>query len=304
MTRRDCLLAAGVAGIWGINFVVSAVILRDLPPFLFTALRFFLVAFPAVFFVRRPSSGWKPAVGMGICIGCVQFGLMFWAIDLGMPAGLASLLIQFVTIFTLILGVVLLKERPSRIQVIGVLIGLVGLAVIGIGRGGAAQLIPFLMMLVAALGWAFSNIIVRKSGEQSSLSISVWSAMVPILPMLIVSFLVDGPRVMADALATIDARMVLLFIFASPVASLLGFAIWMNLLRKYPALTVSPWSLWTPPFGMIAGVIFLNQNPQPIEWIGAAVVLFGILVSVGGTARPLRVANPQSEKPATSERGG
>ena len=287
MTRRDCLLAAGVAAIWGINFVVSAVILRDLPPFLFTAIRFFLVAFPAVFFVSRPTSGWKPAVLMGIFIGCIQFGLMFWAIHLGMPAGLASLLIQFVTIFTLVLGVLVLKERPTRIQVIGVLLGLGGLAIIGLGRDGTAQLIPFFMMLIAALGWAAANITVRKSGEQSGLAISVWSALVPILPMLIASYLVDGPQVVHEALGTIDLQMILLFLFASPVASLWGFAVWMNLLKKYPASTVSPWSLWTPPFGMLAGVIILGQIPQPIEWVGAGVVLLGILISVIGAAGPI-----------------
>lgn len=288
MTRRDCLLAAGVAAIWGVNFVVSAVILRDLPPFLFTAIRFLLVAFPAVFFVGRPTSGWKPAVLMGLFIGCIQFGLMFWAIHLGMPAGLASLLIQFVTIFTLILGVVLLKEQPTRAQILGVLIGLAGLGLIAVGREGTAELIPFFMMLVAALAWAAANITVRKSGEQSGLAISVWSALVPILPMLIASYFVDGPQEITEALGKIDLQMILLFVLASPIASLWGFAVWMNLLKKYPASTVSPWSLWTPPFGMLAGVIFLGQIPQPIEWVGAAVVLLGILISVVGAARPLR----------------
>lgn len=292
MTRRDCLLAAGVAAVWGINFVVSAIILRDLPPFLFTALRFLLVAFPAVLFVRRPQSGWRPTVLVGIFIGCVQFGLMFWAIHLGMPAGLASLLIQFVTIFTLILGVVLLKERPTRVQVIGVLLGLAGLGIIGLGREGSAQLIPFFMMLLAALGWAAANIVVRRSGEQSGLSISVWSALVPILPMLIASYAVDGPREVHEALGRIDLTLVLLFVFASPVASLCGFAVWMNLLKKYPASTVSPWSLWTPPFGMVAGVVLLGELPQPIEWVGAGVVLAGILIAVVGAARPRRVARP------------
>lgn len=290
MTRRDCLLAAGVAAIWGINFVVSAVILRDLPPFLFTAIRFFLVAFPAVFLVARPTSGWKPTVLMGIFIGCIQFGLMFWAIHLGMPAGLASLLIQFVTIFTLVLGVVVLKERPTRVQVLGVLLGLAGLAIIALGREGSAQLIPFFMMLVAAMGWAAANITVRKSGEQSGLSISVWSALVPILPMLIASYAVDGPQAVHEAVGRIDWQMILLFVFAAPVSSLLGFAVWMNLMKKYPASTVSPWSLWTPPFGMLAGVIILGQIPQPVEWVGAGVVLLGILVSVVGAARPLRTA--------------
>ena len=187
MTRRDMLLAAAVAAVWGLNFVVSAVVLRDLPPLLFTAIRFFLVAFPAVFFVARPTAGWKPTVLVGFFIGCVQFGLMYWAIHLGMSAGLASLLIQFVTILTLVLAVIVLKERPTGVQVVGVLLGLAGLAIIGFGRSGSAPLLPFFMMLLAALGWAAANITVRASGEQSGLGISVWSALVPVVPMLLVA---------------------------------------------------------------------------------------------------------------------
>lgn len=289
MTRRDGLLAAFVAAIWGINFVVSALMLEHLPPFLFTAVRFFFVAFPAIFFVGRPTSGWKPAVLMGIFIGCVQFGLMFWAIHLGMPAGLASLLIQFVSIFTLILGVLVLNERPTRVQVIGVLLGLLGLAVIGLARQASTAMLPFFMMLVAALGWAAANITVRKSGEQSGLAISVWSALVPIIPMTVASYTVDGADVVHESLSSIGWELALGFVFTSWIASLGGFAVWMNLMKKYPAAVVSPWSLWTPPFGMLAGAIVLHQYPQPIEWVGAGIVLLGILIAAAGAARPLRV---------------
>lgn len=288
MTRRDGLLAALVAAIWGINFVVSALMLEHLSPFLFTAVRFFFVAFPAIFFVGRPTSGWKPTVLMGVFIGCVQFGMMFWAIRLGMPAGLASLLIQFVTIFTLVLGVLVLKETPTRLQVIGVIVGLLGLAVIGVARQSTTSMLPFFMMLVAALAWAAGNITVRKSGEQSGLAISVWSALVPIIPMTIASYALDGADVVHESLSSIDWAMVLGFVFTSWIASLGGFAIWMNLMKKYPAAVVSPWSLWTPPFGMLAGAIVLDQYPRPIEWVGAGIVLLGILVAAAGGALPAR----------------
>lgn len=290
MTRRDGLLATAVAAIWGINFVVSALMLRELSPSLFTALRFFLVAFPAIFFVGRPTSGWLPALLMGFFIGIVQFSMMFWAMHLGLPAGLASLLIQFVTIFTLVLGVLILRERPTRVQVIGVVVGLVGLAVIGVARAGTATpMLPFFMMLVAALGWAAANITVRKSGEQSGLAISVWSALVPIVPMLVAAYALDGADEVHRQLASIDWRMAIGFVFTSWIASLGGFAVWMNLMKKYPAAVVSPWSLWTPPFGMAAGAIVLHELPHPVEWVGAGVVLLGILIAAAGGPRPLRV---------------
>lgn len=133
MTRRDGLLATAVAAIWGINFVVSALMLRELSPSLFTALRFFLVAFPAIFFVGRPTSGWLPALLMGFFIGIVQFSMMFWAMHLGLPAGLASLLIQFVTIFTLVLGVLILHELPHPVEWVGAGVVLLGILIAAAG---------------------------------------------------------------------------------------------------------------------------------------------------------------------------
>ncbi|WP_153503012.1 EamA family transporter [Cumulibacter manganitolerans] len=299
MTRRDALLAAFVAAVWGINFVVSALMLRHLSPFLFTAIRFFLVAVPAIFLVGRPTAGWKPTVLVGLFIGCLQFGLMFWAIRLGLPAGLASLLIQFVTVFTLILGVLVLKERPTRLQLLGVLVGLAGLALIGVARQGSASMLPFFMVLVAALGWAAANVTVRKSGEQSGLAISVWSALVPIVPMLLAAFALDGADGVRAQVTSIDWPMVGGFVFTSWIATLGCFAIWMNLMKRYPTAAVTPWSLCTPPVGMLAGAIVLHELPQPVEWVGAAIVLLGILVaSAGGMRLPGRRRTRDRPTPA------
>lgn len=292
MNTRDKALAAFVATVWGLNFVVSSVMLRELPPFLFTALRFLLVAFPAIFFVKRPTSGWRNVVAVGVFIGLFQFGLMFWAMHLGVNAGLASLLIQLVTIFTLLLAVFVLKETPSRVQVIGVALGLAGLAVIALGRDASTPIWPILMVLAAALGWAAGNIVMRRSGEKSGMSLSIWSALVPPIPMLIASLLVDGPHKIGIALGVLDWRYALGYFFSSIIATLVGFGIWANLLSRNSASTVAPWSLVTPPVGMLGGWIFLGQRPTMIEWLGAAVILTGVLFAGGGRVRAVPVASP------------
>lgn len=292
MNTRDKMLAAFVATVWGLNFVVSSVMLRELPPFLFTALRFLLVAFPAIFFVKRPTSGWRNVVAVGVSVGLFQFGLMFWAMHLGVNPGLASLLIQLVTIFTLLLAVVILKETPSRVQIIGVALGLVGLVIIALGRDSTTPIWPILMVLAAALGWATGNIVMRRSGEKSGISLSIWSALVPPIPMLIASLLVDGPHKIEIALGVLDWRYALGYFFSSIIATLVGFGIWANLLRRNSASTVAPWSLVTPPVGMLSGWVFLGQQPTMIEWVGAVVILTGVLFAGAGRVRAVPVAVP------------
>ena len=119
MTRRDILIATVVAAVWGLNFVVIEVGLRELPPLLFAALRFTLVAFPAVLLVGRPRVPARLVALVGLFLGVGQFGLLFVGMDLGVPAGLASLVLQCQAMFTLGLAAMVLGERPTARQLAG-----------------------------------------------------------------------------------------------------------------------------------------------------------------------------------------
>lgn len=91
----------------GVNFVVIKVGLSDMPPFLLAGLRFLLVAFPAVFFIGLPKIPIKWLFAYGLTISFGQFSFLFLAIKLGMPAGIASLVIQTQAFFTIVFGVLL-----------------------------------------------------------------------------------------------------------------------------------------------------------------------------------------------------
>src|SRR5579862_5054649 len=106
MPTRHVLLA--VAVVWGINFVVIDVGLGSFPPLLFAALRFTLVAFPAVLVVRPPRVALRWVIGVGLFMSAGQFGLLFVAIHDGVPAGLASVVLPTQTVFTIALAIVFL----------------------------------------------------------------------------------------------------------------------------------------------------------------------------------------------------
>src|SRR5204863_2296843 len=111
MPRRHVLLALAVAVVWGVNFVVIHVGLDSFPPLLFAALRFILVAL-ALPFVPRPGVPVRYVVAVGAFMSAGQFGFLFLGIAHGMPAGLASLVIQLQVVFTVALAVAFLGERP------------------------------------------------------------------------------------------------------------------------------------------------------------------------------------------------
>ena len=93
MTRKDGLLALLVVVVWGLNFVVIKLGLHNMPPLMLAGLRFMLVAFPAIFCCRVQKSV-QITAGYGLTISFGQFAFLFCAIKFGMPAGLASLVLQ------------------------------------------------------------------------------------------------------------------------------------------------------------------------------------------------------------------
>ena len=208
MPPRDIALALGVVVIWGLNFIAIKWSVAEIPPFLLTALRYVGCAFPAVFFIKRPKLGWPIMLAYGLSVGVLQFSFLFTAIQLGMPAGLASLVMQMQVFFTMGLAVLFLGERPTGIQIGGAALALVGLGAIGSEHLGSAVLLPLLMTLAAAFFWGLSNIVTKRAGKVDMLAFVVWGALVPIAPMLVLSLLFEGPQALLDLGSVSPAAMV------------------------------------------------------------------------------------------------
>lgn len=138
MTRKDGLLALLVVVVWGLNFVVIKLGLHNMPPLMLAGLRFMLVAFPALLFVARPAIPLRLLLGYGLTISFGQFAFLFCAIGLGMPAGLASLVLQAQAFFTIILGAFVFGERLQGKQLAGIATAIFGVLVLVEGSLGGA----------------------------------------------------------------------------------------------------------------------------------------------------------------------
>ncbi|SAX13865.1 drug/metabolite transporter permease [Klebsiella pneumoniae] len=227
MTRKDGLLALLVVVVWGLNFVVIKLGLHNMPPLMLAGLRFMLVAFPALLFVARPAIPLRLLLGYGLTISFGQFAFLFCAIGLGMPAGLASLVLQAQAFFTIILGAFVFGERLQGKQLAGIALAIFGVLVLVEGSLGGEHvpLVGFMLTLAAALSWACGNIFNKKIMSQASrppiMSLVVWSALIPVLPFMLASLLIDGPQTMLASLQHIDLLTILslLYLALSPLSS-------------------------------------------------------------------------------------
>jgi O-acetylserine/cysteine efflux transporter len=287
MLLKDSLLATLVAVIWGVNFVVIAEGLPGVPPLLFAAIRFAAVAAIGVLLVPRPALPWSVVIRVGIFMSIGQFGLLYTALHLGMPAGIASLVLQSQVIFTALIAMAWLGERPSRRQLTGIVIGFGGLALVAIGRGSSTPLIGLLLTLGAGLSWATGNVISRRAAIPSGLALTVWSAMVVPIPLLAMSLCLDGPVLVLHALAHLPPSAIWSTAYTAVLSSLVGFGTWNSLLARHQAAAVVPFALIVAPVGMLTAWLVRRESPTVAEQVGALLVLLGVAVTIG-VVRPRR----------------
>ncbi len=294
VNRRDSLLAALVATIWGFNFVVIDWGMAGVPPLLFVAIRFTAVVVPAVLLVPRPAAGWRVVVAVGAFMSLGQFGLLYASMDAGMPPGLAALVLQAQVVFTIAIAAGALRELPTTAQVAGVLLGVGGLSVVALGRGGHVPLLALLLCLLAALSWGIGNVVSRAAGVAGGLSLTVWSALVVPVPAFGLSLLLDGPTAVGDGFAAFGWQAALSTLYTAGLASLVGYGVFNTLLSRHPSSSVVPWVLLAPVVAMGSAWALLDQRPNAAELVGGVVLVLGVLVAM----RPRRARSCRRLAPA------
>ena len=282
MSPKDLLLALVVVLAWGVNFVVIKVGLHGVPPMLLGALRFTLAAIPAVFFVRRPQMPWRWLIAYGATISLGQFAFLFSAMYVGMPAGLASLVLQAQAFFTLGFAALFLHEGLRAQNVLGLVVAAIGLAVIGMQGGHAMTLAGFTLTLCAAVMWALGNIVTKKVGKVDLVGLVVWASLVPPLPFLGLSYWMEGPQRIGQAISGLGMTSVGAIVYLAFVATLLGYSLWSRLLSKYPASQVAPFSLLVPIVGLASASLLLGERLTAAGIGGAVLVMGGLAVNVFG----------------------
>ncbi|MBI5104671.1 MAG: EamA family transporter, partial [Solirubrobacterales bacterium] len=241
MPPRHMALAAAVAAVWGLNFVVIEVGLEELPPLVLCALRFLVLA-PLAFVLPRPAA-WRSILAIGLLLGVAKFGLLFTGMDVGMNAGLASVVLQAQAPFTLVLAALVLRERPGGRQLAGLAAAAAGIAVIGATGGGEVTGAGLALCVGAAAAWSAANLSMKRAAASDPLALIVWISIVPPLPLFALSLAADGPGEVGSALAGMSAGEIGAVLYIAVVSTLGGFAAWSWLMRAYPAGQVASFAL-------------------------------------------------------------
>jgi O-acetylserine/cysteine efflux transporter len=278
-------LAFIVIVVWGINFAAIKLGLLGMPPLLLVALRFMLAAFPALLFLRPPKVPLRLYLSFGLTMSVGQFAFLFTAIHVGMPSGLASLVLQAQAFFTLVLTALWLKEKWHGNQLAGLVLAAGGLMLIGSAHGVSMPLAGFLLTLAAAFMWACGNLVSRavgRYGPMNQLAFVVWASLVPPLPLLAMSWFMEGPEAMTAALQNTSAQTLMALAYIAWASTLFGYSAWNFLMSRYPVNRIAPFTLLVPLVGLSTGWIVFGETLKPVHFAGGALLMVGLLVNLFG----------------------
>ena len=279
MTAGHVLLALAVAVIWGLAFVATRMALDVVSPPLLTALRFLVAAAPALW-LPRPRVSWSALVAVGLTLYAGQFLLQFFGIALGMPPGLAAIVIHTQALFTIVFAALLLGERPSRRQWAGTALAFAGLAAIAATVGHDLTGIGLCLTGLAAMSFGLGNVLLKRLPPTDTLGLVVWLSLVPPLPALGLSALLDGPRAWATALVATTWREWLAIVYLGLVATVLAYAMWGWLLRRYASAIVAPFALLVPFVAAGASALIFGERFSGLRLAGMALVMLGLAIIV------------------------
>ncbi|MBX3598669.1 MAG: EamA family transporter [Rhizobiaceae bacterium] len=285
MQPRHLLLALTVVFFWGINFAIIKLGLRQVSPLGLGVARFVLATFPWIFFVRRPQAPLSLIALYSFFMFALQFGFLFTGMQVGMSAGLSSLLLQLQVFFTIGLSIPLLGERPTIWQALGAIVSFSGIAVVAAHMGGDISGTGLVLLICAAAAWGTGNIVSRiisnTYGSEDMLGLVCWGSLFAIPPLLGIALVLE-PAAFMNSFTQFDWVSVGSIAYIVYIATLFGFVVWSSLLARYPVAMIAPFTLLVPVFGFLGSSVLLGEPMQPWKLAAAALVIAGLVINLFG----------------------
>ena len=274
MTPRHLLVALLVPLTWGFGFALAKAGLSHFPPLLLMGMRFAIAAMVLVWFVPLPHGHWRALTMIALVSATFQYGLSFTGLSM-IDATPAILLVQSEVVFGTVIAAVMLKERPTRRQLAGTGIALLGIVTIVGAPSLAGQMLGVLLILSGCFFWAIGQVMVRSlGGALSGVQLTAWIGMIAAPQMLVASVLIEGNPLPMLLAAPVAAWVTVLYL--GLVMTVIGYSAWFLILSRYPVPMVMPVLLLLPVSTILGAVTFLGETPDPHVMVGGAIVIGGV----------------------------
>ena len=278
MNAKHVVMAFSIVVLWGLNFVALKIAVLSLPPIFLAGLRFLLISIPWIFFVEKPKVSKKQFITLPITLGVLQYSLLYYGMSTGLSAGLSAVILQTQSFFTVIMSTILIKEKPRLNEILGLLIGALGVMILLINNNGDFKIEAVLIILAAAISWGIANIQLKNLGNVNMVSFLIWISPFAAIVLFIISFILEYDLVLNIDFSNVEIKVFLSIFYTAYLSTVIGFTMWQYLLNKYKSVQITPYGLLVPVTGSIFGYIILSEVLEIYQIIAGIVIIIGLMV--------------------------
>ncbi|MCB2136905.1 MAG: EamA family transporter [Rhodobacteraceae bacterium] len=273
LTMRELLMALAVPLIWGMGFVFAKAAIGHFPPILLMALRFTLTALATVWFAPLPRTHFWPLFWIAIVAAAIQYSLTFSGLK-HLDAGMAALIVQLEVPFLVLLGALILKERPTMRKWLGIAVAFAGVALIAGQVEFRGEWVAVFMVIAGAFTWALGQVFIRRLKDITGATVTAWIAVFAALQLFVMSAIFETGQ--KEAILAAGWVVWGAVAYLGLVMTALGYFLWNTLIRAHDVGRVAPFLLLLPVCSVAGGAVFLGEVLTPGRLVGGAVVIAGV----------------------------
>jgi len=275
MALQHFLAMLLICTIWGFNFVAAKVGVDQLPPLLFTGLRFLILALVLVPFLKPAQGRMRDVLRIAFFNGPLHFALMFIGVSLT-AASVVAVVVQLTVPFATILSIVMLGEVIHWRRWTGIAMTFAGVMLISFDPHVFDSLSGVAFAAGGALAAAVATVLMRRLTGVGVFQLQAWTATVAAPSLLLASFIFESGH--ASAIANADLNGWGALLFTTIGASLIGHNVYYWLLQRYEVSLIAPLSLLSPILGVVFGICVLEEPLTTRLIVGAAIAIIGVAV--------------------------
>ena len=262
--------------VWGLTFVAGKAGVTELPPILFTALRYLLLSLILWPFLKPVTGQMPQVIIISICMGSAHFALFYGGMSLAENVSSVAVATQLGVPISTIMSIIFLNEQVGWRRWAGILAAFFGVMVISFDPAVVNERLGLLLVVGAAFIGSLGTIVMKQLTHTGVYQMQAWIAIMSWPPLVAVSLVFEQNHVALLANAGLYGWGGV--IYTALGASLIGHAGMYYLLQRYDVSVTAPLTLMAPVFGIIFGVLFWGDSLGLRFWIGGSLTLLGVLI--------------------------
>ncbi|MCL4314272.1 MAG: DMT family transporter [Candidatus Thermoplasmatota archaeon] len=283
--RRDISAFAMLAIFWGLNYPMLKVAFYYEPP-LFTLLFriIFAMVFAAIIF-------WKDIVfprtlkahGIMLTVSILNISLFMGLWFIGesyVSASLSSVLVYSYPLFNVLLSSIFLRDRPSGMGIIGLIVGFAGLFIISDSNFTGSLGFGIILLILSAVCWAAGTVFFKRFARDIPLAtVNVFQYVYSLPVIMVFAFILEGNRIIA-----LQPGFILVTLYLGTFGTAFAYYLYLHLFRRYRVSSISSYFFLVPAVSIVLSAAILREGLSLVSYAGFAVISVGIFFSAKGSS--------------------